>query len=461
MKSMRVAACLLVLCSFSALAQTAARPRARKTEATPVRASAATLAAITIKGNSNFTAEQVIRESGLRIGQAAGVKEFDAAQGRLLDAGVFSSVSYRYDPAPDQPGKVAATINVVEVPQMYGFRTEELGVNDAELTKWMSQRDTLFGTKIPATDKVLDRFSKEVTQYLAAKGKNEEVAGRVTSENGTLVVVFRPSRLPSVAEIYFKDNHAVDNVTLQKAAANSGIGAVYTERRFREVLDASVRREYEAKGYMAAKFTKLETAPAKGNKGVAVTVTVEEGPVYKLEDVQVSGVENGKLLLRKAAIKLGETIDMNAVNAGIDEMLRTMRRDGYIKVVEETQRQLNHEKKTAIIQVHMTPGPQYSMGALTLEGLDISTEPHIRKLWSLKKGKPFDNEYPDYFLRRLREDQVFDNPGDMKSYVTVDDKELRADVKLWFGRGGDLPTIGPEDERERRKRQQRQQQGQP
>ena len=57
------------------------------------------------------------------------------------------------------------------------------------------------------------------------------------------------------------------------------------------------------------------------------------------------------------------------------------------------------------------------MGRLTIQGLDVETEPHIKKLWALKRGQPFNAEYPDYFLARLVEDQIMDNLGRTKSAI--------------------------------------------
>jgi hypothetical protein len=65
-------------------------------------------------------------------------------------------------------------------------------------------------------------------------------------------------------------------------------------------------------------------------------------------------------------------------------------------------------------------------------GLDILTGPVIRKMWGLKEGQPFNPEYPDYFLNRVREDGVFDNLGKTRSEVKIDDKALAAEVTLYF-----------------------------
>jgi outer membrane protein assembly factor BamA len=69
---------------------------------------------------------------------------------------------------------------------------------------------------------------------------------------------------------------------------------------------------------------------------------------------------------------------------------------------------------------------------LTIEGLDIHTEPVIRKLWALKEGQPYNNEYPDLFLNRVREQGVFDNLGKTSAKINVNEKSRAVDVTLRF-----------------------------
>jgi len=93
---------------------------------------------------------------------------------------------------------------------------------------------------------------------------------------------------------------------------------------------------------------------------------------------------------------------------------------------------LNDEKKTVQIFVDVDPGPQYRFGKLTVKGLDIETEPVIRKLWALKPGDPFRGGYPDLFLNQIRDRGIFDNLGETKAEVKPDDTTLTVDVTLTF-----------------------------
>jgi outer membrane translocation and assembly module TamA len=76
------------------------------------------------------------------------------------------------------------------------------------------------------------------------------------------------------------------------------------------------------------------------------------------------------------------------------------------------------------------------MGNLEITGLDLTSEPAIRKVWGLKPGAPFQPEYPDAFLNNLREQGVFDNLGKTSAETHIDEKNYIVDVTLHFSGAG-------------------------
>ena len=56
----------------------------------------------------------------------------------------------------------------------------------------------------------------------------------------------------------------------------------------------------------------------------------------------------------------------------------------------------------------------------------------MKRMWSVKEGKPFNPEYPDLFLKRVHEEGLFDNLGPTKSEVKLNSRDHIADVTLRF-----------------------------
>jgi hypothetical protein len=72
------------------------------------------------------------------------------------------------------------------------------------------------------------------------------------------------------------------------------------------------------------------------------------------------------------------------------------------------------------------------MGRLTIKGLDITTEPEIRKMWGMKEGALFRDQYAEKFLRRMKDDGVLDNLGETKAQLTYDEPRGIIHVTLNF-----------------------------
>jgi len=97
-----------------------------------------------------------------------------------------------------------------------------------------------------------------------------------------------------------------------------------------------------------------------------------------------------------------------------------------------SERRLDDAKKIADIDVRVDSGPQYLMGKLTITGLDLEGEAEIKRIWSLKEGSPFNPEYPDSFLKRVREDGIFDHLGKTDAETKIDAKTHVVAVTLSF-----------------------------
>jgi outer membrane protein insertion porin family len=452
---------VLVLATVSLQAQTRRRPSTAGAKAEPrqteVREQAWPIASLKINGARLYPAAAVAQATGLRVGQKASKADFEAARDRLVATGAFSTVGYRFEPAGS--GGYAATFEVTEIEQAYPFRFEGFDFATEDVRAKLQKAEPLFAERIPGTEEVLKRLRTVATQALAEKGFKEEIVAKVNAEaDGSLFVVFRPARLPAVAEVRFRGNKAIDTRTLQQAVASSAVGSIYSEERFQQILEAAIRPLYEAQGRVRARFEKLTVEQAKDVKGFIVTVDVNEGEVYDLGAVSAAGVGSPDKLLGGAGFKSGERYDGGQVTAGLEKMLSQLRGNGYIDAKGELERRIDDEKKKVDVLVRLTPGAQYSFGSLTLKGLDILTEPHIRKLWVMKPSQPFNANYPDAFLEQLRAEQVFENLGKTKSERSVNKDERVVDVTLYFeGDGKQLPAIGAAREQlereERRKKQ--------
>ena len=431
---------LHLILAAAALAQQSAAPQRFPVEA------------ISVEGAKAYQPGAIVAASGLSKGQLGDSRAFDVARDRLIATGAFVTVGYRYSPSLSGKG-YAVVFEVAEVEQLLPYRFERLPVPEAQIRAHLRGAIPLFSDKVPASQQVLDLYRDAVQALLKSKGATETVRARVNSDApNDLHVVFLPAgALPAVAEVYFKGNKVLAETALQSAITGTAIGAEYTEKRFREILNLGVRPIYEARGRVRVAFTRIETAPAKDVKGVAVTVTVDEGESYSLGEVRVQGAGDNKIasdVLRAVDLKTGEVLNLDQITAGQEKINQFMRRNGFMKAASTVERNIRDKEKLVDISYQVEPGLRYTFGKLVVKGLDLHGDHEVRRIWGMAAGKPFNAEYPTFFLAKLNEEGLFDDLGKAESKVALNDGDLTAEVTLIFH----ATPISPEEKAKRRSR---------
>lgn len=388
------------------------------------------LESLRIEGNQEFSAARILAAAGLKIGQAVAKADFDRARDRLLATGGFERVGYEYKPSAAQTG-YDAVFYVDEVAPLYRYGFEALGP-EATLREVLRKLEPLFEDRIPATPQVLNRFS----QALGASLGGALVTGEVEpGPDGELRVLFRPAgeRLV-ISEVRFRGNRAIRSEDLARAIASSAVGAPYSEALLRQMLDLSIRPLYEEQGRIRVAFPTVDVARSDENRGATVTVTVEEGPVYTLGEVEYRGLERNRVaeLQRLAGFQKGEPANFKSIAEALARLRKQYREDGYLRVETPVERVLEDSGPVVNLVVAVKPGPRYTMGKLTINGLDILSEPVIRKMWQLQPGAPYRESYPDALLERIMAEGIFDNLDRTSAEAEIHDDTLTVDVTLTF-----------------------------
>jgi outer membrane protein assembly factor BamA len=425
---------ILALSASSSHAQTHPRPKPPAAPPGPAP-TAYTVEALKVEGNHTYSAEQIFAAAGLVAGQKAGPAEFDAARDKLLGTGAFDNVSYRFAPSEDAEG-YDATFVVAEIGQLYAIRFEELPARDDQLRAWLKQKDPLFGDKIPATKPVVDRYIAWISEFLAARDYHQPIAGKLSSEGSEdLTLLFRPAKpRDAIAHVQFTNTGDVPVGSLQTAIYQVAIGVQYSEQKFRQLLDNQIRPIYEAHGLLRVSFPHIQTTPAKDVEGISVAVGVEQGPVFQLDRVSFVGADYSRSEWNSLAkLKTNQTVNFDEIRAAQDRIRADQRRTGHLDAASQVKRDVNDDDHTVSIEFQIDPGPLYTLGKVDMIGLDIVSEPEIRKMWGLARGKPFNVEYPDHFLSRVKDGGVFDGLKTTRSETKIN-TDHTVDVTLYFNK---------------------------
>lgn len=409
----------------------AASSTAKSAPAKTIAADSAVLASVTLNGSKRFTAQQVMAFLKIAPGMAVTPETMKQLHERLVNCGHFASVAYRYEYDGSPASQYRLTFDVADITPAYTMQFEELPLKDAELVKTIQGADPFVSDRLTPTNPVLNRAVAALAPVL---GDKVTVVARVMSDRaGEPYVLFRPNYpRATVATVSFLGNKTLPLPELNNKLAAVAVGVTYDEARFQEILQLQIKPMYEVRGLVRAKFTKVEVKPAEDVKGLAITVTVDEGEPYKLASVTAVGVPNPEELVKAGQFKLDEVANFGLFFEGVERMRAALRQSGYLKAEAKAARSYDDADKAVHAIVTVTPGPLYTFGTLQIKGLDITSEPVIRKLWGLEQGKPYREGYAERVAKRILDEGLFDDLETIQPIIVFDEARHIAHVTLQF-----------------------------
>jgi outer membrane protein assembly factor BamA len=393
---------------------------------------------LTLEGNQQLPAEAILQATGIKVGDIATKELFEKARLKLVDTGYFDRVGYEFGAAAGKTRGYNAKFTVSEAKPLYKVTFAGFPAKQEELRAYLHSKDPLFSGVGPSTQAVIDRWAKLLNEWMAAKNPaSKKIVGKmVLTGTSDYILQFQPDEvLPAVARVEFTGNETFDEITLQNSIGAVAYGLPYTEENFREFLDNQLKPLYEAKGMLRVRFEDITTEPVPlPVKGLLVKMKVVEGPVFKLAKVRFTGVkdEEKENLMSMTALKLGAVADFDQINEAAEKVRKYQRRSGYIHAKTSVDRKVDDAAKKVTVIIDIEHGERYEYGTLTIQGLDLNGEAAVRKEWGKQPGDPYNPDYPDYFLKQVADQGIFDHMGATHSTAKVDDQTHIADITLVF-----------------------------
>lgn len=320
-------------------------------------AQAGTIGSIHVEGNSRYPAAAVIVASGLKPGISATPDDLQAAAQRLMDTGLFSSTNYRYVPARSQDKPVIdVTLVVFEISDLRPCRIQIPGTDEESVWTWLRENEPLVQKSISTTDAAEAFYVRAMERFMAERlGRHEKVIAKLVRMGAAYL--FRPEILPKVAALRFEGNQSIPAADLVKALGPVAIGSEYTELDFREWVERNLRPLYENKGRLRVSFPRVSIqADAAG--GVAVTTTIGEGALYKLEALDIAGEDLPPPVLKLMEPKPGDVVNIQAITTCVYKMKSALPHYGYLNPRSRIDRTLDDQKAAARITVTLNKGRQ-------------------------------------------------------------------------------------------------------
>jgi translocation and assembly module TamA len=186
-----------------------------------------------------------------------------------------------------------------------------------------------------------------------------------------------------------------------------------TELALRRRIDQDaeqLRQVLRAEGYYAAKLNArldLERQPAE------VTIEVDPGPRYELDQVSLTGPDGGtleglKIRLGKIGLELGQPARSADVLQAEQEIILLLAERGYpLASVPDRKAIVDHEKRTMSVTYVVDPGPRADFGEVRITGTDDLDDDYVKNRLSWEPGDRYDRRELEETRKRLIGSELF------------------------------------------------------
>ncbi len=400
------------------------------------------LRAVEFEGSQSFASDELAAATGLELGQPVSKADFDRALRKLSETGLFEELSYRFEPLN---GGYRLTITVRELLELFPVRFQGFAGADADVADMLRQRLPLYAGVAPAVGPMVAMLVANVQSWWEASGGEEKIVAEVVPSqagDGFELLVGPRRQTNRIAFATFSNSGDVDPRELQRAFNHAAVGEEHTEARLRELLQYNARPLYAERGYMNVKFCPCDAKPDPDSEGVLLSIRVDQGEVYEFGEISWPDPLpiDPDDLAKANQIAPGQVVNMKAAYDTMAAISEGMKRHGYMKAHARFDERIDHEGRLVHLAVEIFTGVRYMFSRLIVKGLDILSEPAVRKRWGMQPGQPFDVRYPGYFLDRVKADAMFEGLKRTSWSIDTDEASGRVDVTLVFsGLSEELP----------------------
>lgn len=356
------------------------------------------LTGVTVVGSARYKESEIVRASGLKLGELVTVDTPKEAATRLGSAGVFADVNYRYHTR----GETLTVEFTVRDAALFLPCTFEnfVWVSRDELLAGLRSRVPLFYDQVPASGDLLERVSSALEEILQDHGIQAKVAFSPTGAAGGPVeaIQYRVTGLPiPVLRIDFTGVQKVDPALLQ-AAGRPLIGQDFDSSYIAAFSNAGIGAVYRQRGYLQARFgrpvpqlLKEDGAP----NSVAITIPVSEGELFTLKEITWSGQSAipYEELARKVRQRPGTPVDALQLEQDVLALPMLFHANGYLDADARMKPALDDSAHTAAYQIQINQGDLYRLGKLEIAGLDDGHMRSVEKMCRLDHGDPYEPGY--------------------------------------------------------------------
>lgn len=216
---------------------------------------------------------------------------------------------------------------------------------------------------------------------------------------GSVLIVIVEER-PTISRIEFTGMKEFDTETVRKSLKTVGVAeARFYDKALIDKAEQELKRQYVGKGMYAAEIVATVT-PVERNQ-VAIYFNVDEGPVAKIQEINIIGNEvfSEGTLKSEMQLKTGGWLSWYSkdnlyskqkLTADLETIRSYYLNRGYLEfVIESTQVSITPDKKGVYLTISIREGKKFTVKDVRLAGETLGKEAELMQLIVLKPGDTF------------------------------------------------------------------------
>jgi outer membrane protein assembly factor BamA len=391
------------------------------------------LVSIKVTGTKRYKPEDVIRASGLQLGQVVHKEDLENVVRLLGESGAFTDILYNLESDPEGTRLKLTVLNSKKfVPVTFD---NVVWFSSQELFNKLHASVPLFDGEVPVTGQMVNQISDALQALLDEKKVAGQVDSlRVPNDGPTEAVRFAVTGLHiTIRNIEFSGADAAE-LPLLVATAKRLQGVEYVLPTLRALANKTFLPVYFARSYLKAEIGDPQAQVVSTEEEhvlVDVTFPVHPGKQYTVSGLEIVGSKAlpEDTLRSLIHVKAGETANAIQLEKDLEAVKQLYGTRGYVAADVRLESKPDDSRPTVMYLVRISEGDVYRMGDLKIRGLDSKATARLQNNWTLRPGDVYDSSYAGRFVQ-----QAYKEIGDWDTSVheSVDEKDSTVDVEVRF-----------------------------
>jgi outer membrane protein assembly factor BamA len=346
---------------------------------------------IQFKGDPEYSDQELLTASGLKLGVALTSNEMKEHAQKLMDSGVFDNLTFKFD---GQNLVYVLTPNTSLLPI---YLTNLPFTLDSDLNAKLHERFPLYHGKVPGDGGLTDQVRQALEAMLAARGIQAVIVVTPSQDPMTHKVARVSFMITSppveIGEIHVDSTSAVLDSKAQEILGKLA-GSPYDVEGSPSQIATYLGNYYRDNGYLEASIQAIpQTAPVVTPEAVHIpfVISVSPGALYRLTGVQLGP---GLLVTQaefdhQSNIHPGDIADGQHVVQNWKFISRQYHNKGYMKASVHPTPSFDRTQGTVSFAVSVEPGPAYTMGTLTIANVSDEMRAAMLPAWKMQAGSVF------------------------------------------------------------------------